>query len=141
MVVFCDSNTTLVKTVLHCTELGCRNIKMALRKVSFNNFLTYKFTKMCCKLPQPSSVQCKTVLLWWYYYRKVPLPLPPPTRVSHHFKHSSPCKTKPNHSKQNTAIQYYIVQHFNPSQYHLVQTPLLIVWCIFLLPLLQTSLD
>ena len=37
---------------------------------------------MCIKLPQPSSVQCKTVLLGWYYYRKTPLPPPPPPHVT-----------------------------------------------------------
>ena len=46
-------------------------------------------------LQQPSSVECKTVLLGLYYYRKTPPqpPPPPPPSVSLHLKPSRTCKT------------------------------------------------
>ena len=40
-------------------------------------------------LPQPSKVQCNTVLIGWYYYGKLPEAPPPPL----HLMHSSSLKT------------------------------------------------
>ena len=54
------------------------------------------------QLQQPSSVQCKTFLLGLYYHSKVPPPPNHTTTVSLHLK--------PSRSKQNKAIQHYIVQ-------------------------------
>ena len=45
------------------------------------------------------------------------------THVPLHLKPSRACKTQPNNSKQNKAIQYYKVQSFKPSQYRVVQPP------------------
>ena len=63
------------------------------------------------------------------------------TSVSLHLQPSGSWKTKPNNSKQNKAIQYYIVQSINPSQYHIVQkcTPPLVWWKLWL-SLLKTAL-
>ena len=72
------------------------------------------------QLQQPISVQCKTVLLGLYYYRKVPHPQHHhTTSVSLYLKPSRSWKTKQNNFKQNKAIQHYIVKSFN--QYHIVQ--------------------
>ena len=45
-------------------------------------------------------------------YSHIPSPLP---HVPLHLKHSRSCNTKQNNFKQNKALQYYIVNSFNPS--------------------------